>query len=112
VYSGLVQVRCVGCGGTETVKNRHNVLKMMDRSFHVRYLFFLSLICRIIRDTKILFLKVIQWYLAYGRDFCFVEVCRRLDDKFLSLQISSRFLLKLVSQITEGVIFYFWFLGN
>jgi len=32
---------------------------MMDRTFHVRYLFFLSLVCRIISDTKISFLKVI-----------------------------------------------------
>jgi hypothetical protein len=110
VYSGLVELWCVGYV-TKTVENRHHVLTMMDRSFHVRYLFFLSLVCRIISDTKISFLKVVSWYLAYGRDFCFVKVCRRLDDKLMSLQISSCFLLKLVSQRTEEIILIFGLLA-
>jgi len=58
---------------------------------------------------QVLFLKV--WYLAHGRDFCFVKICRRLDTKLLSLQISSRFPLKLISQSTEGVILIFGFLA-
>ena len=49
--------------------------------------------------------------MAYGRDFCFLKAYHRLDDKLMSLQISSRFLLKLISQDTEEVILIFGFLG-
>jgi len=51
--------------------------------------------------------------LAYGRDFCFVKVRvrRGLNDKLLSLLISFRFLVTLVSQSTEGVILVFGFLA-
>jgi hypothetical protein len=79
-------------------------------SFHVKCLFFLSLVCILIGETTILFLNVvILWYFVCGLDFSFVQVCRRLDDKLLSVQIRSRLILKVVSQSTEGVIF---FLGN
>jgi hypothetical protein len=65
-------------------------------SFHDRYLFFLALFYILVRETWIMFL--------YDRDFCFVKMFRKVNDKLLSLQTSSHFVLKAVDLSTEKVI--------
>ena len=53
---------------TKTVKFRESLLTIIDRSesFSVRYSFFFSLVYRLIREMKILFLKVILLFMLLG----------------------------------------------